>query len=191
MHSDLLPLLFICAFIADASRRSAPADAAEPRGSDGSCGAGAGGCLPGARRGGQGRAGLMGPHPKRRALLGSLFGPFSHLLGLICRECDSWWAKYWEKWWEAGLIRNGSAFPHRYCPPLHLGSLGSLAVPHGAASTGREPATPSPGPRGTGGCGCFHLPSRQLKSTNVGTWEPRDGLQAARFHLLSHPTLRG
>ena len=43
------------------------------------------------RLGEVGRAGrgLMGPHPKRRALLGSLFGPFSRLLGLIFRECDS------------------------------------------------------------------------------------------------------
>ncbi|XP_073660789.1 voltage-gated delayed rectifier potassium channel KCNH1 [Tursiops truncatus] len=51
----------------DASRRSAPADAAEPRGSDGSRGAGAGGCLPGARRGGQGRlSGFSGRSPWRR-----------------------------------------------------------------------------------------------------------------------------
>lgn len=67
------------------------------RSAAGSRGAGARGCLPEAGLGGQRGAKAVGPHPKRRALLGTPLGPFSRLLCLLSRERDSWWAKYWEK----------------------------------------------------------------------------------------------
>lgn len=170
------PRLFLCAFILDASRRSAPADAAEPRSCAGSRGAGARGCLPEAGKGGQGGAGSDGPPSQRESSPGDVFWAFSRAFSISSPESvtadEQSTGKSDGKLDAAGATaRTPSLLP---TPPRGLSGL-SACSPRRLLCPGRASSrncNSRSWPQGMGGWGCLHLPSWQLKSPRcreVGT----------------------
>ena len=170
MHSDLTPGFFPCLYCRrlpplGASRCSrTPGLCWEPRRGADSRGLG---------KVGRAGPGLTGPHPKRSALLGSLLGTF---------RAPSWsplQGVYQLMSKVPGKVmgsRNGSAFPFATARPSVkalrvLWPLSTAPPPPGERAPGETGPSESR-PRGMGGCGCFHLPPRHLKSPrgrDVGT----------------------